>query len=149
MADDASILAIVLPQLRGFEGCRLRAYQDTMGVWTVGFGCTSSDIGPDTVWTQEQADEALAERAGALPETLDAHISWWRKLDAVRGAILVEMAYQLGAHGLMGFPHMLGYLQALDYANAAAQMLNSTWATQTPNRAKALALQMETGKVAA
>lgn len=45
--------------IKAFEGCKLRAYQDSGGLWTVGWGHTGNDIGPSTVWTQEQADEAL------------------------------------------------------------------------------------------
>ncbi|MBD3729744.1 MAG: lysozyme [Sphingomonadales bacterium] len=56
--------------VRQFEGCaRLRgdglveAYPDpgTGGApWTIGWGATGADIGPDTVWTQEQCDARLA-----------------------------------------------------------------------------------------
>lgn len=42
-----------------YERCILKAYPDpkTGGApWTIGWGSTGRDIGPDTVWTQEQAD---------------------------------------------------------------------------------------------
>jgi lysozyme len=47
--------------IRGFEGCVLKAYQDVAGVWTVGVGHTGPDVHPETHWTQQQADEALAK----------------------------------------------------------------------------------------
>lgn len=49
--------------IKHFESCCLRAYPDpkTGGApWTVGWGATGPDIGPNTVWTQEQADDHLA-----------------------------------------------------------------------------------------
>lgn len=46
--------------IRGFEGCRLTAYQDIADVWTIGWGHTGKEVHAGLVWTQEQADEALA-----------------------------------------------------------------------------------------
>ena len=50
--------------IKRFEGCDLEAYPDpkTNGEpWTIGFGSTGPGIGPDTVWTQAQADERLMQ----------------------------------------------------------------------------------------
>lgn len=43
------------------EGCRLRAYKDAVGIWTIGYGHTGSDVGPRTVIMQSEADELLAQ----------------------------------------------------------------------------------------
>lgn len=40
----------------GFEGCRLRAYQDSKGVWTIGYGHTGKDVVAGLTCTQAQAD---------------------------------------------------------------------------------------------
>ena len=45
--------------IQSFESCKLKAYPDpkTGGApWTVGWGATGGNIGPSTVWTQDQAD---------------------------------------------------------------------------------------------
>jgi lysozyme len=42
-----------------FEGCKLDAYQDIAGVWTIGWGHTGKDVYSGLTWTQAQADEAL------------------------------------------------------------------------------------------
>jgi lysozyme len=42
-----------------FEGCKLQAYQDLAGVWTIGWGHTGKDVYEGLVWTQQQADDAL------------------------------------------------------------------------------------------
>ena len=50
--------------IKRFEGCDLEAYPDpkTNGEpWTCGWGATGPEIGPDTVWTQAQADARLLE----------------------------------------------------------------------------------------
>ena len=48
-----------------FEGCRLTAYQDSVGVWTIGYGLTSAagfiKIYRGLKITQAQADEYLIE----------------------------------------------------------------------------------------
>jgi lysozyme len=48
---------------REFEGCKLAAYQDTGGIWTIGYGSTLMPDGDrvkegDTI-TQDQADDML------------------------------------------------------------------------------------------
>lgn len=43
--------------IESFEGRRNRAYKCSAGVWTCGIGCTGPDVGPDTVWTDEEVEE--------------------------------------------------------------------------------------------
>ena len=52
--------------IKKFEGCNLTAYEDIVGVWTIGYGTTNSDkriTGTDIYQgltiTQAQADEWL------------------------------------------------------------------------------------------
>lgn len=42
-----------------FEGCKLVAYPDIVGVWTCGWGHTGSDVWPGLIWTQAEADMHL------------------------------------------------------------------------------------------
>jgi len=42
---------------KSFESCRLQSYQDSGGVWTVGWGHVGPEVIAGLVWTQEQADE--------------------------------------------------------------------------------------------
>ena len=51
---------ILFDKIKGFEGCRLQAYQDAARVWTIGYGHTKSVRRGDRI-TQEQADEYLRE----------------------------------------------------------------------------------------
>lgn len=137
----------LIPDLKADEGCRLHAYPDPLsgGVpWTVGYGCTGQDIGPNTIWTQAQADDALSARVGTLITELARQLVWFTRISDLRQDVLVNMAYQLGLHGLMGFPHTLALVQVGDYLGASKAMLASEWAKQTPNRAKRLSQQMAT-----
>lgn len=43
------------------EACRLTAYLDSKGRWTIGWGHTSPNVVEGLVWTQPQADRALTD----------------------------------------------------------------------------------------
>ena len=49
-----------LDLIKRWEGCKLKAYKCSAGVWTVGYGFTTSagfiEVGPDTKITQAEAD---------------------------------------------------------------------------------------------
>ena len=44
--------------IKEFEGCRLTAYRDSTGIWTIGYGHTKGVTSGQTI-TQAQADEYL------------------------------------------------------------------------------------------
>jgi len=71
---------ILIDHLKRWEGCKLTAYQDQGGVWTVGVGCTGPDIKKGVKWTQAQADNELIRRAGEAED------------DAVRLSPILETA---------------------------------------------------------
>jgi lysozyme len=52
--------------IKHFEGCKLKAYQDEGGVWTIGWGCTGPSITESTEWTQRFADDELERRVGLV-----------------------------------------------------------------------------------
>jgi lysozyme len=47
-----------LKLIESSEGCRLKAYQDTGGVWTIGYGHTKG-VGPNQTITQQMAEVLL------------------------------------------------------------------------------------------
>ena len=56
--------------------------------------------------------------------------------------IIIEMVFQLGKTGVSKFRNMWKHLSALEYSDAASEMLDSRWAKQTPNRAQNMSSQM-------
>lgn len=44
-----------------FESCRLTAYKDVKGIWTIGWGHTGAIVRPGLTITQAQADQLLAD----------------------------------------------------------------------------------------
>lgn len=107
-----------LPLIRRWEGCKLTAYTDPVGIWTVGFGSTGPDIGPGTVWTQEQADADLAERLERINALVTQAVRV--RLSAQQRAALVSLAYNVGTRAFLGST-LLRYLNDGDYARACGQ----------------------------
>lgn len=59
--------------LKEFEGCKLSAYIDLGGVWTIGYGHTGPGVRAGLVWTKERANEQLAaDIAERVPAVLAA-----------------------------------------------------------------------------
>jgi lysozyme len=134
--------------IRQDEGFRADAYPDPLSggdPWTIGFGSTGPDIAKGVTWTLAQAVADQIKRRQSIEVAFDQSIGWWRSLCDERQDVLVNMAYNLGTHGVLAFHHMLAAAQAGDFKTAAAEMLASTWATQVKRRATRLANQMLNG----
>jgi lysozyme len=81
--------------LARFEGCVLKAYQDVVGVWTIGYGETLG-VQPGMEWSQEQADQHLQARAAwfllqAYTSCPQLHLE-----PADRVAACVSLEYNIG-----------------------------------------------------
>ncbi|MBZ5569468.1 MAG: glycoside hydrolase family protein [Acidobacteriia bacterium] len=133
---------LICNQLRRDEGFRQFPYRDGRGVLTVGYGFNLESDG----LSQTEAGTVLHLRVYTRYRELVAALPWVLKLDLVRQAVLVNMAYNMGVHGLLEFAVTLTNVQAGDYEAAADAMLKSTWADQVGARAQRLAVQMRTGE---
>lgn len=141
---------LIFPQLTRHEGRpmekgRAFAYQDHLGFWTIGVG-RLIDKRKGGGLTAEECDYLLANDVGRFEAGLSAAIPWWITLDPVRRRVLLDMAFNLGVEGLLGFRRTLSFIKAGRYREAAAAMLESKWATQVGARAITLSKMMETGK---
>ncbi len=47
--------------IKHFESCRLKAYKDGGGIWSIGWGHTGLDVHEGLVWTQSLADQKFNE----------------------------------------------------------------------------------------
>lgn len=135
------------------EGRKNAPYKDSLGYWTIGVGhlidmrkgATLSGI-RSIPMTEDNIDAVLNLDIVEHSAGLFTAAPWVKKLDAVRQAVLIDMAFNLGVAGLMEFKRTLASIQSGDYATAATQMLQSTWAHQVGTRATRLAEMMRTGK---
>lgn len=132
-------------QLRGDEGEKKQAYQDHLGFWTIGVGRL---IDARKLGSGLRSDEIALMLSNDIEDRIVAlrqRIPFFSTIDAVRQGVLINMAFQLGVEGLLAFKTMLGLIERKQYSDAAEQMLKSKWATQTPQRAQRLSVQMRTG----
>lgn len=153
--------AAMIAELRRDEGERLRAYRDSVGKWTIGVGRNLDDVGirPDEEAhlgidtraamangiTADQSAYLLDRDLDHVDAALDKHLPWWRRLDPVRQRVLVNMAFNMGIMGLLGFRNTLRMIEAGSYDLAASNMMASLWARQVKARASRLAVMMRTG----
>ena len=133
-------------QLRRDEGTKATAYQDHLGFWTIGVGRLIDSRKPGAGLRPDEIDYLLRNDINDRVQALTKALPWFDRLDEARRGVLINMAFQLGTAGLLGFKSTLALIAASKYTEAAEQMLKSKWATQTPARAKRLAEQMKTGE---
>lgn len=132
-------------QLRRDEGEVLHAYTDSEGWLTIGIG-RLIDKRKNGGITQKESSYLFQNDISKVAAGVAQALPWSAQLDEARRGVLLNMAFQMGLQGLLGFKNTLATIQAGDYKKAAQQMLQSKWATQTPQRAKRLSDQMADGQ---
>lgn len=136
------------------EGYSETPYYCSAGYPTIGIGQRIGPKGAPLKLYEFTVSKALAAvwLAEKIKETLDDMDNYpnikaaMAVCNAARQAVLISMAYQMGAEGLSKFANTLKAVTEKRWSDAAAGMLNSAWAKQTPNRAKRHAQQMLTGE---
>ena len=131
-------------QLRRDEGEVLSAYSDHLGYLTIGVG-RMIDKRKGGGITAEESAYLLSNDIDKRQAELLRRAPWMAQLDPARFGVLLNMAFQMGVDGLLGFKNTLAMVKAGDYVGAASGMLHSKWATQTPERAQRLSVQMRSG----
>lgn len=107
------------------EGLRLKAYQDSEGVWTIGHGTNLQELVIDPILAEQWLVDKLVEA-----EAEAQRFPFYAGLSSVRQRAMVELIYNLGRPRLMGFVKFLAAMQAEDFQTAAAELLDSKWAAQ-------------------
>lgn len=101
--------------LKSFEGLRLRAYQDSGGVWTIGWGHTQHALA-GMIIIEVQAEALLSQDLIPVESAIDAHVKvpiTQNQFDA-----LVDFTFNLGIGAFEG-SHLLKFLNAGDKYGAA------------------------------
>lgn len=108
-------------QLQIEEGVRLKLYPDSKGILSIGVGrnIQANGIRPD------EAELMLANDIAASVTFLSQY-AWYTKLSDVRRAAIIDMSF-MGVDRLLHFVLMIAALDAGNYAEARAQVVNSQW----------------------
>jgi lysozyme len=137
----------LLESVKKHEGYRNKVYLDTLGKRTVGVGhlCVEDFWEDDKEYEEkflmtilEHDLQSAIKSAKQLIEEFGCD-----DIDEQAEEILIEMVFQLGKTGVSKFKNMWKALAEKNYIGASYEMLDSRWAKQTPNRAKAMAELMK------
>lgn len=121
-------VSVVTQFIQQHEGCRLTAYPDSGGVWTVGWGSTGPDIVSGTVWTQAQADFRLSVDVQSVADKVAALLK--RALSDNSTAALISLAYNIGINALAS-SHLLSCINNGDDIGAAKAFISWDHVGQT------------------
>lgn len=114
-------LAIVVKELARFEGCKLIAYKDIVGVWTIGYGETLG-VREGMQWTQEQANSGLRSRALEFLLAVADYTPNLLNEDARRLAACTLLTYNIGKRGFR-FSSVCRYAKAGNWKAAGRSFL--------------------------
>jgi len=146
----------ILDQLKRDEDFRSKPYRDTSkaigfegraGKVTIGYGRNLDDEGISL----DEGLDLLQSDVNSKVAALQRALPWAGELlsgdDAPRFWVLVNMAFNMGLEGLLGFHRMLSAMEKKQWEIAASEMLDPpNWLNQVGDRARRLAEQMRTGQ---
>ena len=148
-------LELAVELLKFEEGYSSTPYLGTEGYLHIGYGQKLSNkkgLDPKDFkgrTTPKHAEYILTNLVKSLIYRFEhgVHKYAFLSLSAERQAIIISMAYQMGIEGVLKFKRTWTKIYLGDFNRAAYAMLQSKWATQTPNRARRHAETMRTGKL--
>jgi len=103
-----------------FEGCELKAYQDQVGVWTIGYGHTGTDVKKGLTITEEQASTLLAADVAWAVTCVNKSVKV--AINQNQFDALVDFVFNLGCANL-GQSTLLRLLNSGDSIDAAKEFL--------------------------
>lgn len=156
-----SIERAATPSIISNEGFSDKAYFDTMGKSTIGYGFNISDpviakfVHPDVksgkrTMTREEANSILTTKVMPMVANDARNFVGSKLFDSLspaRKQVLLDMSYNMGGPRLNGFKNMRAAIQGGDFVRAAQELLSSNYAKQLPERAKRNALLMIKGVI--
>ena len=104
--------------IKHFESCKLTAYQDSVGIWTIGWGHTGS-VKKGDIWTQGEADNILLNDL----DKFEGYVNQYVKVPLTQNQFdaLVSWTFNLGPGNLKSST-MLTKLNEKKYDEVPSQM---------------------------
>ena len=124
----------LIDRIKKHEGYVGVVYKDSLGIDTIGYGFAIKHLELD----EDICHEILIRKMKDLEDSIKIKFSWFNYMPPQIKDVIMEMCYQLGVGGFSKFRKTIAYLQDKQWNKASEEMLDSLWAKQTPNRAKAL-----------
>lgn len=138
---------------RNDEAMRGRVYDDATGQ-TIGPGTVvkgnptigvGRNCGPTGPGLRDAEIQLMLDQDVAYYDSQAATFPWYAALDSVRATVVATMVFNMGLRRFSGFTKTILAIASADYVTAAAEMLNSPWASEVGARAQRLAEMMRLG----
>ncbi|POA99413.1 muraminidase [Chromobacterium sinusclupearum] len=104
--------------IQQFEGLRLTAYQDSVGVWTIGYGHTGPDVRAGLSISNSQATQLLSQDLQRFEQGVSNLVK--AAINQNQFDALISFSYNLGLGNLQSST-LLRLLNQGDYQGAAGQ----------------------------
>jgi len=130
--------------LRRHEGVETHAYKCTSGKITVGVG---RNIDPDggLGLSDDEIDVLLENDIDRSIKELGAAFNWFSDLNEARRDAMIDLVFNMGLTRLNGFKKALAAMAEANYDTAAAEFMDSKWASQVKDRAIEICAMIKTG----
>jgi lysozyme len=86
--------------IKAFESLRCEAYEDSVGVWTVGYGHTGPNVKPNTQITSAQAEQFLKADLASTEQTINDSVKV--PLNQHQFDALVSLCFNIGPNAFIG-----------------------------------------------
>lgn len=136
---------ILAEELEIDEGFVPHAYKDSLGYLTIGIG-RLIDKKKGGAITYDEAIMLKRNDIARVKAEFDRRYPQWRDLDPVRQRAVLNMGFQLGPRWPDEFDASSKLIWTGQYKQAAANLRQSLWARQTPERAGRVIRMIETGQ---
>ena len=103
--------------IKSFEGLRLKAYQDAVGIWTIGYGSTRG-VKSGMAITEAEAERLLKEDVRRFEQAVNSAVKV--PINDNQFSALVSFSFNVGSQALRSST-LLRLLNQRDYSGAANQ----------------------------
>ncbi len=135
--DQANVEKLKL-ELEIDEGFVDHVYRDTHGNLTFGIGRCNRI-------SRDEALVLLSNDIADIWKQLVKRLPWIVNLDAARQRVIINLTFNLGVQGLLGFQNMLEKLRKGDFKGAGDEIVDSVAGRELANRYSRLADRMRIG----
>ncbi len=147
------VLASCVAGVMSHEGFSAKVYKDRHG-YAVGNGYSITEnpllLPKSTISrykkqgiSKVEAKQLVAKMCNKTASELSDNLNWFDKLPSKSQYVMLNMGYNLGVGGLLGFDKTLRYVKNNQVTLASKEMLRSRWSHQVGARAKELSQLMK------
>ena len=134
----------VADQLSKEEGYQRYVYLDHLGYETIAYGrCIAEGVGYGI--DEEEARYLLMRDIDRVKRSCADAFDFWEDVSPNIRETIVMLVFQMGLAGYQKFTKHLRAIADKNFDEAAAQLLDSKFAKQTPARAKRMAKRIKRG----